>query len=151
MKEYFKLSHPSRLLLCAAFLCSMALAVAADDQPTLDWKLGLGDLKGSLAFFGPEAMREKEFERTADTMTGTWKGHAECGDAFTVTVTWHRTPEGLWSGDLAYAGYSGKRFVEEIHFPLLSGAYAAGSSFVFGGHDSGVVNQGAAFFKPGAK
>lgn len=59
-------------------------------------------------------------------------------------------PEGLWSGDLAYEGYSGKRFVEEIHFPSLSCGYAAGSSFVFGSGDSGVVSKGAAFFKPGA-
>ncbi|HPS06170.1 MAG TPA: DUF6259 domain-containing protein [Kiritimatiellia bacterium] len=151
MKEYFRLSHLSRFLFCAAFLCTLARAVAADDQPTLDWKLGLGDMKGNLAFFGPEAMREKKVERTDDAVTATWKGHAECGGAFTVTVTWRRAPDGLWSGDLAYEGYSGKRFVEEIHFPLLSGAFATGSSFVFGGHDSGVVNQGATFFKPGAK
>jgi N-acetylmuramic acid 6-phosphate etherase len=120
-------------------------------QPALDWQLGLGDMKGSLAFFGPEAMREKKIERAADTVTGTWTGHAECGDAFTVTVRWQRTADALWNGDLAYEGYSGKRFVEEIHFPSLPCAYAAGSSFVFGGHDSGTVSKGAEFFKPGAK
>ena len=96
-------------------------------------------------------MRATNVTCTADAVTGTWKGHAECGDAFTVTVTWRRAPDGLWSGELAYDGYSGKLFVEEIHFPILSGAFADGSSFVFGGTDSGIVNSGAAFFKPGAK
>ena len=136
----------------AAYTVERLLAQrSASLQPALDWQLGLGDMQGGLVFFGPEAMREKQVERAADTVTGTWRGHAECGDAFTVTVRWQKTPEGLWSGDLAYDGYSGKRFVEEIRFPSLSCGYAAGSSFVFGGHDSGVVSQGAAFFKPGAK
>lgn len=119
--------------------------------PATDWRLGLGDLRGALRFVGPESMRATNVTCTADAVTGTWKGHTECGDAFTVTVTWRRAPDGLWSGELAYDGYSGKLFVEEIHFPILSGAFADGSSFVFGGTDSGIVNSGAAFFKPGAK
>ncbi|MBP7638290.1 MAG: hypothetical protein KBA18_10475 [Kiritimatiellae bacterium] len=124
---------------------------SVSEPPSTAWRLGLGDLHGPLRFIGPEEMREANVSRVADSVTGTWKGHAECGDAFTVTVMWRRAPDGLWSGELAYDGYNGKLFVEEIHFPVLAGAFSTGSSFVFGGHDSGIVFQGATFFKPGAK
>ena len=142
---------PLRVSLIASALLATVCAALASDGPSLDWRLGLGDTKGPLAYFGPEAMRSTNVVQNPNEVVATWRGHPECGEAFTVTVRWRRATDGLWSGDLAYEGYGGKRFVEEILFPSLSCGYAAGSSFVFGGHDSGVVHAGAAFFKPGAR
>ena len=117
--------HLERLCL-AGWLCGFAMASWADVtaskpqfDPPLGWSLGLGDLQGALRYFDAAGMREKQMERTADSVTVTWKGHPAAGVAFTVRVDWKKDAAGLWHGDFSYDGFGGTAFVEEVRFPIL--------------------------------
>ncbi|MDX9868904.1 MAG: DUF6259 domain-containing protein, partial [Kiritimatiellia bacterium] len=152
--NYPALPHLLRTFLLAAFMAAPSLrAEDAAELPPLDWTLGTGDLKGPLSFFGAEAMRTTNVVRQGhDALTATWAGHPKYGEAFTVTVTWQRTPDGLWSGGLAYSGYRGSRFIEEIHFPRLSAACDADAAFLFGGDHSGrLYAVGSGPLRPGSR
>jgi hypothetical protein len=150
------LPHLLQTLLLAALTAAPSLSLCAEDvavSPPLDWTLGAGDLKGPLTFFGAETMRTTNVVwQGRDALTATWTGHPEYGNAFTVTVTWQRAPDGLWSGVLAYSGYRGSRFIEEIHFPRLSTACDTHAAFLFGGNHSGrLYAVGSGPLKPGSR
>ncbi|OGV71087.1 MAG: hypothetical protein A2283_21530 [Lentisphaerae bacterium RIFOXYA12_FULL_48_11] len=120
-------------------------------QPFLDWKLGLGNMHSNLQFVVPADMKDCQVEKSDSSVKAIWKGHKLGGDSFAVNVNWQRQTDGLWSGRLSYDGYQGDMFVEEIHFPVIKGAFKPDSKFVFAGWDCGVIYQGPKYLKPGIK
>ena len=103
------------------------------------WKLGLGDLQGELVWIVPEDMRNHSESRTAGEETAVWTGHAVGGRNFQVKTVWRQVETDRWEGVLSWSGYEGKRFVEEIHFPVVSAPCEAGSRFLFGGTENGLL------------
>ena len=101
------------------------------------WKIGLGDLSGELTYITPDCMEHQE--KLPDGVR--WRGHVECGRDFQVEIHITHLEQGLFSGKLSYAGYTGKRLVEEIHFPVVKKRCNKETKILYAGYDLGRVIQ----------
>lgn len=131
------------------------------------WKIGMGtpmaDIsakkagnpwedvpKDDMRFISDREMLSVSIKEEEKTLRVTWKGHPEYGRNFTVSTIWKKRKNGLLAGTFKYSNYSGKDFVEEIHFPIIKCPVAQDSGMAFGGWDMGILWKGDHFFAPGS-
>ena len=111
----------------------MTACVGAGDGLTAQKTYRLGDFdvgfvlqlsppfgeKGLNTYVSPATMAHADVRRDGATVVVTWKGHATCGENFTVTAEFTETSEGTEYA-LRYAGNEAKGLrVEQIVFPDL--------------------------------
>ncbi len=114
------LEKPSPVQLALAWLKLREISTMEDfDSIDMGWQLLVGDGKGELMKINPSDMSEFAISVTASGIQKVWKGNDTLGKEFTVRTTWHRTPDGMMTGNIEYDGLDSKSLIEEIRFPLL--------------------------------
>ena len=66
-----------------------------------------------------------------------WHGHPTLGEDFTVRAEWTQTDDGRYAGRLSYNGLTGKTFITEIQFPLISVSFDVDAKILTGEWDMG--------------
>lgn len=102
------------------------------------WKLGLGNLRDPLEYVVPEDMRTCDISEKEGVITAVWTGHPECGDGFQVRAEFRKTSDSLTSGGFSFSCYAGKRFIEEIRFPVVKVPFSEDSKLYYAGYDLGI-------------
>ncbi len=105
--------------------------------PPPSWRLALGDLRRELTYIKPSDLQECKVTRNGAVNTAVWRGKPECGENFSVTVSWQEISPDLSSGTIAYAGYEGTDIIESIQFPVLAEQKSAVQKILFASRDMG--------------
>ncbi len=105
------------------------------------WKLGLGNLHDLVEYITPDDMRTFAVTEENGVVVAVWTGHPECGADFQVRAEFRRTPDSLTSGNFSFSRYTGKRFVEEIRFPVVRFPFSMDSVLYSSGYDLGMRSR----------
>ena len=99
------------------------------------WKIAVGTFDGELEYITPEEMHE--CRRNGDGTTE-WRGHCEYGADFCVRVSVAPCCERM-KGHLSIEGFNGRKFIEQIRFPVLTVPYTDDAKLMNGAMDLGLL------------
>ena len=99
------------------------------------WKIAVGNFKGDLEYITPESMREC-FQNGDGTTV--WRGHDEYGADFCVRANIVPYGERV-KGHLEIEGFNGRKFIEQVRFPVLTVPYTDEAQLMNGAMDLGLL------------
>ncbi len=109
--------------------------MTVDNKHIPSWKIGLGNFSGELTYISPEDMACCE-----DFLDGIrWQGNDLCGEKFQVEIRTSVHDGKLSAGRFSYSGYTGKLFVEEVHFPVVRRPCDDETKVLYTGLDMGEI------------
>ena len=102
----------------------------------ISWKIAVGDLSGELEYIAPDQMSKA---RISIDGSGVWIGHPKYGTNFCVRTLFAPDRDGRQKGKIIISGFNGKKFLEEVRFPVIRCPYSEKTKLLDGAMDLGLI------------